>query len=73
METDIGTFCVSAKGAQGSMGRAPPLLFLHSDIGWLRNSIVKFLETQNFDEIILNFAKFEENFVPHEIKYFAKL
>ena len=39
---------------------SPPLLFLHSYIGWLRNSIVKFRETQNFDKIILNFAKFRK-------------
>ena len=27
----------------------------------------KFLETRNFDKIILNFAKFEENVAKHEI------
>ena len=40
-----------------------PLLFLHSYIGWMRNSIVKFRETRNFDEIIeiiLNFVKFRK-------------
>ena len=66
MEADIGTFCVSAEGAQGGTGQAPPPphspppLFLHSYIGWLQNSIVKFSETRNFDEIILNFVKFRE-------------
>ena len=33
----------------------------------------KFRETQNFDKIILNFAKFEEKFAKQEIENFAKL
>ena len=32
----------------------------------------KFHETRNFDKIILNFMKFEENFAKHKIKNFAK-
>ena len=33
----------------------------------------KFCETLNVDKIILNFAKFEENFGTHKIKNFAKI
>ena len=48
------------KAVRAGQPNPAPLLFLHSYIGWLRNSIVKFRETRNFDEIILNFVKFRE-------------
>ena len=38
----------------------------------LARRVLKFRVSRNFDKIILNFAKFEENFAKHEIKIFAK-
>ena len=39
----------------------------------LKIILSKFCETQNFDKIILIFAKLEEIFATHEIKNFVKI
>ena len=39
----------------------------------LARRVLKFRVSRNCDKIILNFAKFEENFAKHEIKIFAKI
>ena len=57
MEADIGTICISAEGEQGGMRLAPS----HSPLPPVfscETALYKFRKTQNFDEIILNIAKF---------------
>ena len=80
MEADIGTICISTEGAQGGTCRPP--LTPHSPppsssstptSGGCETALYKVREKQNFDKIILNFAKFQENFTKHEIKYFANI
>ena len=63
MEADIGTICISAEGAQGSMCLPPPLpiptpfLLLHYYIVWLRNSIVSQNLKLNILQKFLEIAK----------------
>ena len=64
-----GQSALERRVPQGCTGLPPPSLYSYK--GWLQNSIVKILQTQNCDKIIFNFAKLEENFMKHEIKNFA--
>ena len=57
---------------QGCTGRPPPSLhWVHSHIGWLRNSIVKISLNTKLWQNYLNITKLEENYAKHEIKNFA--
>ena len=66
-----GQSALARRVRQGCTSPPPPLH--HSNMGWLRNSIIQILQTWNCDKIILNFAKLEENFTKHKIKNFGKI
>ena len=61
MEAKIGTICISAGGEQGGTSRAPPLLLLHSYIGWLWNSIVQIFQNTKFWQNYFEFRKILQN------------
>ena len=69
-EDEQGTICVSAKGAPGLYRPAPP--YSTPPQGGCKTALSKFSKTRNFDKIILNFAKLEENLAKHEIKKFSR-